>query len=177
MFKPTTSFSSDGDEAEEVFLNLTPMIDVLTTLLFFLLISFGAVVIALINASVPVISEGEGDPNVSKEKVTLGLQITDKGFLLTASHDTMSEDELNRLKRTFLKVKGEYDYKGLHEYVYQVKRRYPKSSSIVITPAPAITYEVLVLAMDASRERPVTIKGRPLRIPLFPEAVVSTIVE
>jgi len=36
---------------------------------------------------------------------------------------------------------------------------------------------VLIKAMDASRERPMTLKGRPYRLPLFPEAVVSTLVE
>jgi biopolymer transport protein ExbD len=173
-----SAFGSVGDEAEEIFLNLTPMIDIMTCLLFFLLLSFGAVIIALVNASVPVIADGDPDPTVSKTKVTMGLSITEKGFLVTASHDKMSEEELNKMKR-FFPVKGkEHDYQGLGDYLYTVKKQFPNSSSIVITPKPGVvSYEVLIKAMDASRERPVVIRNRPIKLPLFPEAVVSTIVE
>ncbi len=165
-------------EEEEIFLNLTPMIDVLTTLLFFLLLSFGAVIIALVNASVPVISDSDtGDPNVSQDKLTMGLSITDKGMLVTASHDKLSEATLAGLKKYFPKKGKEQDFKGLHEYLWNVKRRYPRSTSIVITPIPSITYEDLVGAMDASRERPIVKDKKPYRIPMFPEAVISTLVE
>ena len=172
------AFGSSQDEAEEVFLNLTPMIDILTCLLFFLLLSFGAVIIALVNASVPVISDSDtGDPNVSQDKLTMGLAITDKGMLLTASHDKLSEATLAGLKKFFQKKGKEQDFTGLHEYLWDIKRRYPRSTSIVITPIPSIMYSDLVSAMDASRERPIVKDKKPYRIPMFPEAVISTLVE
>jgi biopolymer transport protein ExbD len=173
------SFGGGGteDEAEEVFLNLTPMIDILTCLLFFLLLSFGAVIIALVNASVPVIADGDPSPQVSKMKVTMGLRITDKGMLVTASHDQMPESELARLKRSFPKKKNEHDFKALHEYLWKVKNKFPNSTSIIITPSPGIPYEVIVGAMDASRERTGGTERRPIKIPMFPEAVISTLVE
>jgi len=177
MLGGSKSAFGSGDEAEEIFLNLTPMIDILTCLLFFLLLSFGAVIIALVNASVPVISDGDPDPNFSQAKITMGLQVKDSGFLLTASHDKMPEEELAKMKRTFPKVKGAYDYKGLHEYLWGLKRRFPKSSSIIITPDRAIPYEVVIGAMDASRDQAGGTPRRPIRIPMFPEAVISTIVE
>jgi biopolymer transport protein ExbD len=167
-----------GAEEDEVFLNLTPMIDILTCLLFFLLLSFGAVIIALVNASVPVISDSDtGDPNVSQDKLTMGLAITDKGMLLTASHDKLSEATLAGLKKFFQKKGKEQDFTGLHEYLWDIKRRYPRSTSIVITPIPSIMYSDLVSAMDASRERPIVKDKKPYRIPMFPEAVISTLVE
>jgi len=172
-----SQFDSNEEEAEEIFLNLMPMIDIMTCLLFFLLLSFGAVIIALINASVPVISDGNPDPTVSQLKITMGLTITKKGMVLTASHDKLSEEELAKMKRTFPKRGKEHDMKGLADYLYSLKKKYPKSSSIVITPARDVKYSVLVLAMDASRERPMKVKGRPYNLPLFPEAVVSTLVE
>ncbi len=165
------------DEAEEVFLNLTPMIDILTCLLFFLLLSFGAVIIALVNASVPVIADGDPNPTVSKMKVTMGLQINDKGMLVTASHDQMSEEELGRLKKFFPKKGKEQDVAGLHEYLWKIKNKFPNSTSIIITPSPGILYEVIVAAMDASRERAGGTAKRPIKIPMFPEPVISTIVE
>ncbi|MBK8481666.1 MAG: biopolymer transporter ExbD [Proteobacteria bacterium] len=170
-------FSGASDEEDEIYLNLTPMIDILTCLLFFLLISFGAVIIALINASVPVLSDGDADPNASRAKVTMGLQITESGMVVSASHDTMSEAELAGLRKTLPKRAGDYDYEGLHQHLLGVKKKYPNSSTIVITPAPAVLYEAVVKAMDASRDREGGTKRRPLRVPVFPEAVVSTIVE
>jgi biopolymer transport protein ExbD len=177
VFGGGKSFGGSDDEAEEVFLNLTPMIDILTCLLFFLLLSFGAVLIALVHASVPVIADGDPNPTVSKMKVTMGLQISDKGMLVTASHDQMPEEELAKMKRFFPKKKNEQDVTGLHEYLWQVKGKFPNSTSIIITPSPGITYEVIIAAMDASRDRPGGTKRKPIRIPMFPEAVVSTLVE
>ncbi|MBK6849382.1 MAG: biopolymer transporter ExbD [Proteobacteria bacterium] len=172
-----TALGGHSDEEEEVYLNLTPMIDILTCLLFFLLISFGAVIIALISASVPVLSDGDADPNASRAKVTMGLQITDSALVVSASHDTMSEAELAGLRKTLPKRGNDYDFDGLHQHLLSVKKKYPNSTTIVITPAAAIPYEAVVKAMDASRDRPGGTKRRPLRLPVFPEAVVSTIVE
>lgn len=172
-----SAFGGGEAEAEEVYLNLTPMIDILTCLLFFLLISFGAVIIALISASVPVLSDGDADPNASQAKVTMGLQITDKALLVSATHDTMSEAELAGLRKTLPKRGEDYDFDGLHQHLLSVKKKYPNSTTIVITPAAAVAYEAVVKAMDASRDRPGGTKRRPLRVPVFPEAVVSTLVE
>jgi biopolymer transport protein ExbD len=173
----TSKSMYEQDEGEEVFLNLTPMIDILTCLLFFLLLSFGAVLIALINASVPVIADGDPNPTVSKMKVTMGLSIDDKGMLVTASHDQMSEEELGRLKKFLPKKKDGHDFKELHEYLWKVKNKFPNSTSIIITPKPGILYEVIVGAMDASRERAGGTPKKPIKVPMFPEAVISTIVE
>jgi biopolymer transport protein ExbD len=172
-----SSFQESGDEAEEVFLNLTPMIDILTCLLFFLLLSFGAVIIALVNASVPVISDGDADPTVRQDKVTAGLSLTDKGMLLTFSHDKMSEQELGTMKRFYAKTPKGYDFVQLHDYLLTIKKRFSGSSSIIITPTSQVTYEDIVGAMDASRDHPITKNNEPYRLPLFPEAVISTLVE
>lgn len=170
-------FGGTAEEEEEVFLNLTPMIDILTCLLFFLLLSFGAVIIALVNASTPVIADGDPSVTVSKFKVTMGLQISDKGMLVTASHDQIPEEELAKMKRLFAKKGNEHDFKALHEHLWNIKRKYPESSSIIITPDKGITYEVIVGAMDASRDRPGGTARRPIKLPMFPEAVISTMVE
>jgi biopolymer transport protein ExbD len=173
------AFAGSGSEDDEIFLNLTPMIDILTCLLFFLLLSFGAVIIALISASVPVISEGDPDPNYAKAKVTMGLQITENGFVVTASHDTMPEAELAKLKKLLPRIGKEktYDYKALHEHLWWVKKRFPNSTAIIITPAAKVPYAVLVESMDAARDRAGGTAKRPIRVPIFPDAVVSTIVE
>ena len=166
------------DEAEEVFLNLTPMIDILTCLLFFLLLSFGAVLIALVNASVPVIADGDPNPTVSKMKITMGLQISDKGMLATASHDQMPEEELAKLKRFFPKKKNEHDFKGLHEYLWKIKKQV---SQLELDHHHARARHHLRghhrghgrLARPAGRH----LAASRSSVPMFPEAVISTIVE
>jgi hypothetical protein len=107
----------------------------------------------------------------------MGVHIEEKGLLVTASHDELPESEMNQLKRSFGKVKGDFDYVGLHEHLWNVKRKYPRSTSIIITPVNAIPYEAVVKVMDASRDRPGGTPRRPVKIPMFPEAVISTIVE
>lgn len=166
-----------GVEEDEIFLNITPMINVLVCLLFFLLASFGQVIIALINASVPVMSDAPAEPNASDAKLTMGVNIQQNNLLVTASHDQLPESELSRLRKTFGKVKGDYDYNGLHEHLWKVKRKYPKSTSIIITPHKEILYDVVIKVMDASRSREGGTPRRPVKIPMFPEAVISTIVE
>ena len=48
---------------------------------------------------------------------------------------------------------------------------------VVLLPEADIPYEVLVRTMDATREREDTKDGRPVRVPLFPGAVVGTLVK
>jgi biopolymer transport protein ExbD len=173
-------FLSKADAAEdetEVNLNVTPMIDVLTTLLFFLLLSFGAVIVALINASVPALSEGTDAPEITKTKVTMTLTITDKGFFVTGSNDALTDDELNKLKKSIPLGKDGYDYQGLNDFLLDTKQRYKDSDSIVIIPDAEIPYEVLVKSMDFSREKETVVDGKPVRTPLFPAPVISTLVK
>ncbi|MCC6751583.1 MAG: biopolymer transporter ExbD [Deltaproteobacteria bacterium] len=165
------------EEERDIHINITPMIDVLISLLFFLLISFGAVIIALINATVPVQSEGSAEPQTGKVKITMGLSITKKEIVASASHDRLSEAELAKLKKTFPATKDGYDYKALNEYLYTVKRQYQESENVIITPDPEIDYDTLVQVMDASREKVTILNRRSYKVPLFPAAVVSTIVK
>ena len=167
----------ESDGVEEIHLNLTPMIDVLTCLLFFLLLSFGAVLIALINASVPVVADGTPETSSSKTSITLGVSVSKKEIFLTISSDALSEVDMNKLKRSFHAKKDGFDYPSLNKYCYELKQRFQESRSVVITPDPDVDYAVLVAIMDATREWDTTRKGRQFRLPLFPEAVVSTMVK
>jgi len=164
---------------DEPYLNLTPMIDILTCLLFFLLLSFGAIVVALINVSVPALSEG-GDPGEPDKtvKVTMSVSVTDKGFDVSGGADGLSEEAIKKLaKKIPLGAEG-YDYPALNDFMFEVKKQYKESESVVIVPNPDIPYDVLVRVLDATRERDMSGEaGKPMRLPLFPAAVVSTLVK
>lgn len=178
MFAKKSVFGDAEADPEEIHVNLTPMIDVLTCLLFFLLLSFGAVIIALINSSVPTIAEGDApEANLTKTSVTLGLHVAKNNILATVSNDALSETELNKWKRTFRPQKEGYDWKKINEYCYALKRQFQKSTNVIITPEPTIEYDLIIKVMDATREKDVVINRRPLKLPLFPEAIISTIVD
>lgn len=168
-----------GGDGEEVYLNLTPMIDVLTTLLFFLLLSFGAIVIALINATVPALSEGgkeDNKPPDKKIKVTMTVSISDKGLSVIGDAE-LPEADLKQFQKTFPLIATGYNFPGLTEHLAGIKRRYPESETVILIPDADIPYQVLVQALDATRERVDNSAGKQLRVPLFPGAVVSSIVK
>jgi biopolymer transport protein ExbD len=177
--KEHKSLMSEADDGSDpVNLNLTPMIDVLTCLLFFLLLSFGAIIIALINASVPALSEGTDQAPEEEKivKVTMSVQISDKGFEVSGDAN-LSPDDLNRLKKKIdMKAEG-YDYQALNEFFAEVKARYKESDTVIILPDANIPYEVLVKVLDSTREKVAEVDGKQGRIPLFQAPVVSSLVK
>src|SRR5687767_12649555 len=66
-------------------LNVTPLMDVMSNILFFLLASFGATVVAILPTTVPVKSS-EISPQAPPEedKVDVSLKADDKGLAITA---------------------------------------------------------------------------------------------
>jgi biopolymer transport protein ExbD len=177
--KHMSKAEEEKGEIEDVVLNLTPMIDVLTTLLFFLLLSFGAIVVALINVSIPALSEGTDENEPEKDtKVTMSVLINEKGFIVSGASDKLSEEESKKLGRSIPVTGDGYDFPTLTAFLYEVKRKYPKSDSVVLTPEPDIPYETLIKTLDATREREGNNQeGRAVRMPLFTGAVVSTLVK
>jgi biopolymer transport protein ExbD len=177
LLKRKSVFHDAEEEEIGVNINITPMIDVLTCLLFFLLLSFGAVIIALINTTVPALSEGDDAPESNKAVVTMTLSISAKGFACSGSGENIPEAEMKTLAKSLPLADGTYDYQGLNDFLFDVKNRYKDSDSIVIVPESDIPYEVLIKSLDASREREAEREGKPWRIPLFPAAVISTLVK
>jgi hypothetical protein len=58
-----------------------------------------------------------------------------------------------------------------------IKQKFPKSDTVILTPEPGLRYEILVKAMDATREYE-TKEGVAMRtVALFPTVVVSTLVK
>jgi biopolymer transport protein ExbD len=172
------SFLHSEEDQGSVFLNVTPLIDILTCLLFFLLLSFGAVIIALINVTVPALGDVTDQNEADKVvKITVTISITEKGFVVSASSDKLSENELKKLQKSFALTPAGYDYQGMTDHLTELKKRFKESDSVVIVPEPDIPYEVLIKTLDASREREEVVGKRTVWHPLFPAAVVSTLVK
>lgn len=179
----------EGGDDQPIDLNLTALMDILSNILFFLLASFGAAVISVVSASVPVTSIDESDGAKTDDAVTMTVAISAAGYRVTGSSETLAPEGLEELKVTLPRTnkppkdapKGsklnELDFPKLTEALFRVKRKYPKSESVIIVPEPTILYDEVVQTMDACRERQqregVTIK----KDLLFGKVVVSTTIQ
>jgi len=166
-----------GDDASGV--DLTALMDILSNIIFFLMASFGAAVVAIIPASVPTISEG-GDNDVATEpqQVTLTMQVKKSGEVsVSVANNDIEPEELQKLARVFPPAEGKIDAKSLSEYLWTVKQRFPKSKDAIIVPEGKVTYGMLIEAMDASRERFMKVDGKAIYPTMFPAVVVSSVVE
>ena len=114
-------FGSEGSGDVNVDLNLTPLMDVMSNILFFLLASFGAAILSYINVSYPVQSDGEPSP-MKTDQVTVNLQITPAEFKINCSNDEIPYEKLQELKHTIAKrPDGAYDYEKLNRTLYESK--------------------------------------------------------
>jgi biopolymer transport protein TolR len=151
------------DEAEESGeLNLTPYLDIITTLVIFLIFTFQVVIefrlIELLPPAYTGASAKNPAENPDKPDVTLTLLITSEGYRLVTNLPEMGSVEVP-------KKNGEYDNVRLNQELERVKRALSIGESLIVTAADDIEYRVVVAAMDASRE----FEGRRL----FPDVLLA----
>ena len=179
----------EGGDDQPIDLNLTALMDILSNILFFLLASFGAAVISVVSASVPVSSIDESDGAKTDDAVTMTVAINAVGYRVTASSETLSPEQLEGIKLTLPRTakppkdppKGsklnELDFPKLTEALFRVKRAYPKSESVIIVPEPTILYDEVVQTMDACREKQEKDGMKVTKTVLFGKVVVSTTIQ
>lgn len=180
----------EGGDDQPIDLNLTALMDILSNILFFLLASFGAAVISVVSASVPVTSIDESDGAKTDDAVTMTVAINQTGYRVTGSSETLAPEQLEGLKLTLPRTnkppkdppKGsklnELDFPKLTEALFRVKRAYPKSESVIIVPEPTILYDEVVQTMDACREKSEKGEGGKIKTDkLFGKVVVSTTIQ
>ena len=180
----------EGGDDQPIDLNLTALMDILSNILFFLLASFGAAVISVVSASVPVTSIDESDGAKTDDAVTMTVAINASGYRVTASSETLAPEQLEGLKLNLPrtanfpkeKLEGsnlkELDFAKLTEALHRVKKAYPKSESVIIVPEPTIKYDEVIQTMDAARERvEKDAHGKVTKKLLFGKVVVSTTIQ
>ena len=167
-----------GEEtASPVALNLTALMDILSNLLFFLLACFGTTIVMGINATVPVQSSHDSDMADTKQTVTAHVSVEKAGLDVALVGSAQSQEELDRWHKKIPTRDGNQDYQALTALLLQIKRTYPRSDTMILTPESGITYESMVGTMDAARETEVTLSGTSRRLSLFPTVVVSTVIK
>lgn len=167
-----------GEGGVEEF-DLTALMDILSNIIFFLMASFGAAVVAVLPASVPTISEaGENDTARDEDNVTVNMRLFADGAVeISAANNDMLPEELAPLEKKFAGKGGKLDVVSVNGHLWAIKSKYEKSKNIVIVPDDAVTYDLLVQAMDVSRERHMVVNSKSVYPQMFPAVVVSSMVK
>lgn len=117
-------------------LNIVSMIDILTVLIFFLLVN--SIGVSILGVNLPA----DNAPPPPKPPRALSVTIRHDGLVLGDSGGTL---------HSFANLNGAYDLGGLNQLLYQVKQREPDETKIMLLLESDIPYDALVQVMDAVR--------------------------
>ena len=139
-------------------LNLTPMMDILTVLVVFLLISAVFMTITIQELSIPTNAGGAGGkPNFAIEVIVrkTGLEIANGSSVQAA----------------IPKKDDKYDIELLSKMLVRLKTQYPEKEDATVLMEPKIEYDYLIQVMDAVRSADVQTEGSKEvnKIVLFPK--------
>jgi biopolymer transport protein ExbD len=149
------------DSAE---INLTSMIDMMTILVFFLLVHGGFIRLAILELNLPT---SQSEPTTEEPTFQLEITVRDTGIEI----GDRTVGLLNRIDKT----DSGYDFGKLTEYLGKVKEQFPDKAEATLLLEPDIPYDVLVAVMDRIRvaERVDTDANRVLRTELFPDISIG----
>jgi len=144
-------------------LNLTPLMDVFTVLVVFLLITavFTSITIMELNVPTGAGAAAAGRPNFSIEVIVrkAGLEIANG----------------RSVEAVIANKDDKYDLEKLSEVLRALKAQYPEKEDATVLMEPKVEYDYLVQVMDAVRGAEVRTPGgtQLARIPLFPKISIG----
>lgn len=126
-------------------LNLTSLIDIISTIMFFLLIFLGMLPVVVIDAPIPKVATTADEIRRAKETqpdIDVTVWIKNNGFVVRAGGFSVNIPKTE---------KGEFSYTDLHQHLVRIHLDHPKIKEVTIIPDDNIIYDVLVETMDAAR--------------------------
>lgn len=167
--------SRRGGSDQEAELDLIPIMNMVTILIPFLLLSVQFVSLAVIDSTLPAIgkpTEPQDEPD--EEKLNLSVLITSNGYTIAGANAVLGEGDGPGIPclRDGCPGAEAYDTKLLTTKLGQIKDQFEKEENVILVPEANIPYEVLVATMDATREDPDT-KVDDLPRSLFPFVVIA----
>jgi biopolymer transport protein ExbD len=154
---------SDFDTDIMHVINLTPMMDILTVLVVFLLITAVFMSITIEQLSVPTAAGGpaSNNPNFAIEVIVrkAGLEIANGSSVQAA----------------IPKKDDKYDIELLSKMLQRLKAQYPEKEDATVLMEPDIKYDNLIEIMDTVRESEVQAEGSQeiKKIDLFPKISIG----
>ncbi len=148
---------SDDTDIMEL-LNLTPMMDIFTVLVVFLLITAVFTSITIMELSIPT---NAGGPASTKPNFTIEVIIRKAGLEIANG---------SSVEAAIPKKDDKYDIKLLSEMLLRLKAQYPEKEDATVLMEPKIEYDYLIQVMDAVRGAEVRAEGSKEieKIVLFP---------
>ncbi|MFM8268610.1 MAG: ExbD/TolR family protein [Pseudomonadota bacterium] len=147
-------------------LNLTPMIDMITCLMFYLLMFASIMPVVIIDAPLPKIASTAEEVRKAKDttnKLEVLVYINAQGVRVRSDVDGEKSFPVGQ--------DGKWPMEEVHKFLVQLKSKRPDSREITLMPSDETPYFVMVDLMDAARELkkddsgyktvPVEIMGRP----------------
>lgn len=146
-------------------LNITSFLNLMVVLIPFLLITavFSQMTILELNLP-PSQKQNPQDKNKQKE-LNFELIIRQGSISLV--------DTQGGVIKTFEKVGGQYDMKGLSGLLVKVKARFPDKKTITLLLEPNIPYKTLIQAMDTVRIVSVVEDDEVVKKELFPRIAIG----
>jgi biopolymer transport protein TolR len=132
--------SSGGKKNVDFQLNLIPMIDLLSVLISFLLMTAVWTQVSRIDVKQqPNLPSDEPTPPPEEEKINLTILIKASGYTVTKKGTFVKEIE----------KKGEdYDSKALNEVLKAVVAEHPDNHDVTVTSEDKVPYQELITVMD-----------------------------
>lgn len=167
--------------------DMVPMMNLVTILIPFLVMSMQLVSLAVIDSTLPAISKETPQEEVDEDDkpLSLSLVVSGDGFLMDlGSDDFMTEEKGGpgvaiECLEVGCPTPESYDYAELTSRLTKIKDKYDteRDQTVILVPSSNTRYEVLIYAMDACREDPdsTDAEGKP-RL-LFPFVVIAGGVE
>ncbi len=157
--------------------NLVPIMNLVTILIPFLLLTVTFVHLAVVDSSLPAISpiRPVGDPGLG-----LTVAITDRGFVVAGRTAVLGEeaapleglaDAAQRPPTLPVHADGSFPFDELSALMVQIKATHPDEQNVILMPEVEVTYDVIVGTMDATRDH--MPDGAQRRELLFPFVVMA----
>jgi biopolymer transport protein ExbD len=168
-------FGADSQATVDVYLNLTPLMDVMSNILFFLLAAFGASAVAVLSVTVPVESPLPAAAGAAQDKVIVTLRADAGGLSLGCQDESRLPEDLAVCSRRIPKLRDKtYDLEALNGALATIKNKFSGSDTVMLVPDDDLSFDTIVALLDAAR---VWRKAERSRMPLYPNVILSHLAE
>lgn len=140
--RPSTRRKSDSESAH---VNLVPLLDALITIIAFLMATMSYFVITSISSPVPIVAQQEQEKKLNEKPLQLTLSVRTDDIRIWSPFNKIEAKDFENTPE------GLPDFYAIHEYLLEIKRKFPTEKQIVVSPHMQLTYDVLIALMDVVR--------------------------
>jgi len=131
--------------AEQIQLNLVPILDTMVTLIGFLLFTGSFLALVSIESPFPQTSPETVREKIREKPLQLTVTLHPKEAEIWSPFDKISPKKITH------EAEGQPDLRGIHSALVQIKTQFPAETKVVIVPEAGTSYDVLISLMDTLR--------------------------